>query len=184
MDTKTREALEALDTTARQIAELFVKKYYDYDLEADYVYAVADDPTGAWGVGDEFWNFDDMVTALRYDADEGTLYDWYYKIYTAEHDDSVPFINLKSWLKGIRPKDVDERSKLVCFDEIKPIRAYSEASEIDQALIDLIDDAIEFGHADYTGRQRTDEERQEAFNELVEQKNAILRKLKKRDRGI
>ena len=31
--------------------------------------------------------------------------------------------------------------------------------------------------------QRTDEERQEAFNELVEQKNAILRKLKKRDRG-
>ena len=112
MDTKTREALEALDTTARQIAELFVKRYCNYDLEADYVYAVADDPIGVWGVGDEFWNFDDMVTALRYDADEGILYDWYYKIYTAEHDDSVPFINLKSWLKGIRPKDLDKRGQM------------------------------------------------------------------------
>nr|DAV76469.1 MAG TPA: hypothetical protein [Caudoviricetes sp.] len=107
MDTKTRNALEALDTTARQIAELFVKKYYDYDLEVDYVYAVADDPTGAWGVGDEFWNFDDMVTALRHNADRETLMDWYYKIYTAEHDDSVPFISLKLWLKGMRPKDLE-----------------------------------------------------------------------------
>lgn len=52
--------------------------------------------------------------------------------------------------------------------------------EIDQALIDLINDAIEFGHADYTGRQRTDEERQEAFNKLLWHKNIILRKLDKR----
>ena len=68
MDTKTRNALEALDTTARQIAELFVKKYYDYDLEADYVYAVTDDPTGAGGVGDEFWNLADMVNAIQHAA--------------------------------------------------------------------------------------------------------------------
>lgn len=108
MDTKTREALEALDTTARQIAKLFVKKYYNYNLEADYVYAVADDPTGAWGVGDEFWNFDDMVTALQYDADEGTLYDWYYEMYAEDNDDHTPYINLKSWLKGVRPKDLEQ----------------------------------------------------------------------------
>ena len=105
MDTKTRNALEALDTTARQIAELFVKKYYDYDLEADYVYAVADDPTGAWGVGDEFWNFDDMVTALQYDADEDTLMDWYE--YQLDAPSGEPVINLKSWIKGIRPKDLE-----------------------------------------------------------------------------
>ena len=107
MDTKTRNALEALVTTARQIAELFAKKYYDYDLEADYVYAVADDPIGAWGVGDEFWDFNNMVTALQHNADRETLMDWYYKIYTAEHDDSVPFISLKLWLKGMRPKDLE-----------------------------------------------------------------------------
>lgn len=103
MDTKTREALEALDTTARQIAKLFVKKYYSYNLEADYVYAVADDPIGAWGVGDEFWSFDDMVTALRYNADKDTLMEWY------EHqlDSTAPGklgINLKSWLKDVRPE--------------------------------------------------------------------------------
>lgn len=109
MDTKTREALETLDTTARQIAELFVKRYCNYDLEADYVYAVADDPTGAWGVGDEFWNFDDMVTALQYDADEGTLYDWYYEIYA---DGNKQFISLKLWLKGVRPKDLDNRKQV------------------------------------------------------------------------
>lgn len=181
MNTHTRQALETLDTAARQVAELFAKKYYECTLESEYIYNVGDDPIGVWNIGDEFWDFNDMVVALQHNADRETLMDWYYEVYAEENDDRTPFINLKSWLKGIRPKDVDERSKLVCFDEIKPIRAYSEASEIDQTLIDLIDDAIEFGHADYTGRQRTDEECQEAFNELIKQKNAILRKLKKRD---
>ena len=101
MNTKTREALETLDTAARQIVELFAKKYYNYDLEADYVYAIADDPIGVWGVGDEFWDFNNIVTALRYDADEGTLYDWYYEIYA---DGNKQFISLKLWLKGVRPK--------------------------------------------------------------------------------
>jgi hypothetical protein len=108
MDTKTREALEALDTTARQIAELFVKKYYDYDLEADYVYAVADDPIGTWGVGDEFWGFDDMVVALQHNVDRETLIDWYYEMYAEDNDNHTPYINLKSWLKGVRPKDVKQ----------------------------------------------------------------------------
>lgn len=111
MNTKTRDALEALDTTARQIAELFVKKYYNYDLEADYVYAVADDLTGAWGVGDEVWSFDDMVTALRYNADKETLMDWHeYQLDNAASD--KPCINLKSWLKGFRPKDLDKREQV------------------------------------------------------------------------
>ena len=106
---------------------------------------------------------------------------------TPKTDMAKVYIN-KTYLE---PKDIEQLKKWLLEyaqtplrERFKPIRAYSEASEIDQALIDLIDDAIEFGHADYTGRQRTDEERQEAFNELVEQKNAILRKLKKRDRGI
>lgn len=87
----------------------------------------------------------------------------------------------------LAPKDIEQFKKwLLEFSktplrERDTIRTYSETSEIDQALIDLIDDAIEFGHADYTGRQRTDEERQKAFNELIKQKNAILCKLKKRD---
>lgn len=29
-----------------------LEKYYD--MSANYVYAVADDPIGTWGVGDEF----------------------------------------------------------------------------------------------------------------------------------
>lgn len=63
-------------------------------------------------MGDEFWDFNDMVVALQHNADRETLMDWYYEIYTAEHDDSVPFINLKSWLKGIRPKDLDKRGQV------------------------------------------------------------------------
>ena len=87
----------------------------------------------------------------------------------------------------LAPKDIEQFKKwLLEFSETPlrerdTIRTDSETSELDQALIDLIDDAIEFGHADYTGRQRTDEERQKAFNELIKQKNAILCKLKKRD---
>lgn len=97
MDSKTRSALESLDTAARRAVDIFIKKYYD---EA-YAYAIADDPIGVWGIGDEFWNFNDIVTALQYDADESTLYDWYYEIYA---DGNKQFISLKLWLKGVRPK--------------------------------------------------------------------------------
>lgn len=105
---------------------------------------------------------------------------------TQKTDMAKVYIN-KTYLE---PKDIEQFKKWLLefsktpFLERDTIRAYSEASEIDQALIDLIDEAIEFGHADYTGRQRTDEERQEAFNKLLWHKNIILRKLKKRDRGI
>lgn len=47
-----------------------------------------------------------MVTALEYSADKDTLMEWYYEMYAEENDDRTPFINLKSWLKGIRPKDL------------------------------------------------------------------------------
>lgn len=108
MDNKTRNALEALDAAAHQIAGLFAKKYYQCGLDSDYAYNVGDDPIGVWSMGDEFWGFDDMVTALQHSADRETLMDWYYEIYAAEHDDSVPFISLKLWLKGMRPKDLEQ----------------------------------------------------------------------------
>lgn len=37
MDTKTREALEMLDTASRQIAEQFAKKYYECGLDSENV---------------------------------------------------------------------------------------------------------------------------------------------------
>lgn len=102
---------------------------------------------------------------------------------TPKTDISKVYIN-KTYLE---PKDIEqlkewllEFSKTPFLERDESVRVYSEASEIDQALIDLIDDAIEFGHADYTGRQRTDEERQKAFNKLLWHKNIILRKLDKR----
>lgn len=102
---------------------------------------------------------------------------------TPKTDMSEVYIN-KTYLE---PKDIEqlkkwllEFSKTPLRERDESVRVYSEASEIDQALIDLIDDAIEFGHADYTGRQRTDEERQKAFNKLLWHKNIILRKLDKR----
>lgn len=100
---------------------------------------------------------------------------------TPKTDMSKVYIN-KTYLE---PKDIEQLKEWLLefsktpFLERDTIRAYSETSEIDQALIDLIDDAIEFGHADYTGRQRTDEERQKAFNKLLWHKNIILRKLDK-----
>ena len=59
-------------------------------------------------MGDEFWDFNNMVVALQHNADRETLMDWYYEVYAEENDDRTPFINLKSWLKGIRPKDLVE----------------------------------------------------------------------------
>ncbi len=101
---------------------------------------------------------------------------------TPKTDMAKVYIN-KTYLE---PKDIEqlkkwllEFSKTPLRERDESVRVYSEASEIDQALIDLINDAIEFGHADYTGRQRTDEERQEAFNKLLWHKNIMLRKLDK-----
>lgn len=257
MNTHIRQALETLDTAARQVAELFAKKYYECTLESEHIHNVGDDPIGVWNMGDEFWDFNDMVVALQHNADMDTLINWYYKMYAKENDDRTPYINLKSWLKGMRPKNfrpllggakmtiqefIDNaftlhliedakiyKNELVFVDiedfvlayiplDITPktdmskvyinktrlepkdieqfekwllefsktpflerdtIRAYSETSEIDQALTDLIDDVIEFVYADYTDRQRTDEERQEAFSKLLWHKNITLRKLDK-----
>ena len=257
MNTHIRQALETLDTAARQVAELFAKKYYECTLESEHIHNVGDDPIGVWNMGDEFWDFNDMVVALQHNADMDTLINWYYEMYAKENDDRTPYINLKSWLKGMRPKNfrpllggakmtiqefIDNaftlhliedakiyKNELVFVDiedfvlayislDITPktdmskvyinktrlepkdieqfekwllefsktpflerdtIRAYSETSEIDQALTDLIDDVIEFVYADYTDRQRTDEERQEAFSKLLWHKNITLRKLDK-----
>ena len=104
---KARNALENLDTAARQIVELFAKIYYECGLDSEYIYNVGGDPIGVWGMGDEFWGFDDMVTALRYDADKETLMNWHeYQIGNVVSDE--PVINLKSWLKGLRPKDLEQ----------------------------------------------------------------------------
>nr|DAU48511.1 MAG TPA: hypothetical protein [Caudoviricetes sp.] len=103
---------------------------------------------------------------------------------TPKTDMSEVYIN-KTYLE---PEDIEqlkkwllEFSKTPLRERDKSVRVYSETSEIDQALTDLIDDVIEFVYADYTDRQRTDEERQEAFSKLLWHKNIILRKLKKRD---
>jgi hypothetical protein len=108
MDNKTRNALEALDTAARRIAELFAKEYYECGLDSEHIYSVGDDPIGVWSMGDEFWGFDDMVTALQYNADRETLIDWYYKMYADDNDDHTPYINLKTWLKGIHTKNLEQ----------------------------------------------------------------------------
>lgn len=257
MNTHIRQALETLDTAARQVAELFAKKYYECTLESEHIHNVGDDPIGVWNMGDEFWDFNDMVVALQHNADMDTLINWYYEMYAKENDDRTPYINLKSWLKGmcpknfrpllggakmtiqefidnaftlhliedakiyknelvfvdiedfvlayiplditpktdmskvyinktrLEPKDIEQFEKWLLefsktpFLERDTIRAYSETSEIDQALTDLIDDVIEFVYADYTDRQRTDEERQEAFSKLLWHKNITLRKLDK-----
>lgn len=108
MSNKTRNALEAFDTAARQIVELFAKIYYQCGLDSEHIYNIGDDPIGVWGMGDEFWGFDDMVVALQYNADRETLIDWYYEMYSEDNDDHTPYINLKSWLNGIRPKGLEQ----------------------------------------------------------------------------
>ena len=108
MNTHIRQALETLDTAARQVAELFAKKYYECTLESEHIHNIGDDPIGVWGMGDEFWGFDDMVVALQYNADRETLIDWYYEMYSEDNDDHTPYINLKSWLNGIRPKGLEQ----------------------------------------------------------------------------
>lgn len=107
---KARNVLENLDTAVRQIVELFAKIYYECGLDSEYIYNVGGDPIGVWGMGDEFWGFDDMVTALRYDADKETLMNWYeHQIGNAVPDE--PVINLKSWLKGFRPEETESNKE-------------------------------------------------------------------------
>lgn len=44
-----------------------------------------------------------------------------------------------------------------------------------QELLDeMIEDSIEFGHDDYTGRMRDESERQTAYNKLLELKQQII----------
>ncbi len=63
-----------------KLARFFIKKYYqeDYKLKYKKDYYFIDNEIGdVFYVADHYWNFKDMVTAIKYNIPEDILFAWY-----------------------------------------------------------------------------------------------------------
>ncbi len=82
-------------------ALVMVKEFmqrFDYD---DEPYPIGGEYFGVWGFSDEFWDFQNIITALKSDITPESLSKWYWSsVDKAGKDETV--INLKSWIKGAR----------------------------------------------------------------------------------
>jgi len=88
------------------VKDLFIETYYTYDDGSiqDF-YWIGGIIGGVLNVGDEFWNIDDMVTAIEMRATIDDLYDWHWDRLGKEG-----FPNLENYLKqryyeGFKKKD-------------------------------------------------------------------------------
>lgn len=93
------EAIKQYKQACEEVREAFVQKYYNtYPEWTDESEWVAGDIGGVLAVNDEYWSIADMVTALKLDANEKDLFDWY--------NDSIDaairqqeYYNLENYLK-------------------------------------------------------------------------------------
>jgi hypothetical protein len=117
--------LEQYEKICYKIAQTFWENYYkceDSDQWSDqlkYDPPVADEPYGVWCFGDDWWGFDEMVTALQFEATREQLDEWYDKT-TGEFDEKKRMKqNLKNfilygWIGKQYPKqEIEESEKSV-----------------------------------------------------------------------
>ena len=74
----------------------FMKKYYsEYTSDDDY-YWIGMSIGEVCGIGNEFWNVDNMVDALKYKPTDEQLFSWYYDEHLKPEGQSY---NLKNYIK-------------------------------------------------------------------------------------
>jgi hypothetical protein len=73
----------------------FMSIYY-HEYDEDDCYWIGEDIGGICSIGDEYWNINNMVDALRYKVSEKLLFKWYYDVHVNEQAE-VNY-NLKSYI--------------------------------------------------------------------------------------
>lgn len=87
-----------IEDQAQEMVYNFVEWYGVPDAQ---VYPIGGEVFGVWEINDEFWGFQDIITALKSDITPESLSEWYRK--TNAHAQALrPRINLKSWIMGAR----------------------------------------------------------------------------------
>ena len=92
------KTLQKFDKVCNELKDEFVEKYFsdkDYKVEDMEIWWVADKIGRMLCIGDYFFNFDDIVEALRLEPTQAQLFGWYYW----NMEEHKPAYNLKSWIK-------------------------------------------------------------------------------------
>ena len=94
--------IEAYEKAVLDITDEFLKKYYDEPS----TYWIADQIGGVIFIDDEFWRFNDILTAIKLNADADVLQEWYCGSLDA-HEQNKTFPNLGNYIKypELRTKD-------------------------------------------------------------------------------
>ena len=79
-----------------ELTEFFVKKYFDKD--ADF-YFISDEREGVLSVNDYFFNLEDIITSIRFNATEKQLFEWYDMALTASLENKELKTNYRNFLK-------------------------------------------------------------------------------------
>lgn len=92
---KDYDLIEKYWKACQGIADVFIKKYYSEEADGDWV---GGEVGGVIFICDDFWGFDDLVTAIQFKAPKEKLFKWYYESFD-RHQEGRSFVNLKTYLK-------------------------------------------------------------------------------------
>ena len=90
---KKQETIDLFETACNEVAEKFNNLYFGGEADVDWI---SDTPGEVCLMSDYFFDMDFMLTALRYDATEKQVFDYYDLLIKAE---GLPDVNLKNYIK-------------------------------------------------------------------------------------
>ncbi len=88
--------LKQFTTAVDSLAQLFCKKYFD---NTEDWYWISDEREGVLSVGDYFFNLEDIVTSIRYNATEKQVFEWYDMLMDSSVKNKPLDINYRNYLK-------------------------------------------------------------------------------------
>jgi hypothetical protein len=86
-------AFIAWEKATHNLAVAFCEKYFGLEHDGQWV---SDEPGGVLGVGDYFFNFDDIVEYLRHNYSKKKMFDYYWYNLECYEKEQKP-MNIKTW---------------------------------------------------------------------------------------
>ena len=113
MEEYCMECLQVNNAITR-LVDKFWKKYYDWDFKMSRVERQDEELHYNFEINQDYWNIDEVYTALWFDIPEDILHEWKeysldYYIREVKKKNPDPFINLKNFY--LMKKDNGERLK-------------------------------------------------------------------------
>lgn len=87
------------------IEKMAREKVYEFTDRFGYTplehYPIGDEYFGTWSIGDEFWDFQNIIHALKSGITADELSSWYWQT-SDRYAEEKPVVNLSSWIMGAR----------------------------------------------------------------------------------